>query len=213
MPAQRHDLDCHSLSIVVLHTARVVVRGQGTEYGLVIEGRVVVFFEFGTLSSMLIRLLTGILKRHTLSMHHNRLLWRGHLHLRGGRFHHWRWSRPNTRVHGRLRWQRLLRDVRWLSLRRLLLGLCRVDDIRVFGSIASCRIDRGLLGSSSTRTWTASDGVLCRVDLPGIVTQGAICLSLLLSPTKALEVLAGIPVSLCPCVYLHVHHVALLSKE
>lgn len=76
------------------------------------------------------------------------------------------------------------------NLVRLLLNLRRVDTLRLLRTIAGTAAN-GFPGPSTARAWAASDGIQGWVNLPGVVAQCTGRLSLLLSPTKALEMLAG----------------------
>lgn len=90
-------------------------------------------------------------------------------------------------------------QIQWLCLRWLLLlnlGLRRRGGTGTLGPLSIRRgtADR-LPGSSSSWAGPSSDGIQSRVDLPGVVPQGAVCLGLLLCSAETLEVLAGTGVS------------------
>lgn len=189
----------------MVHTWAGVSR-QRAEDSFVVEGRIVVLFEFGSLSSMLIRLLTCTLERHTLWMQDHGLLRRRRrrrlrdLRLGLGRrsIHHGGRCRADSGIHRRLRLQRMF-QIQWLCLRLLLLlnlGLRRRGGTGALGplSIRRCTANR-LPGPASSWTRPSSDGIQGRVDLTGVVTHGAICLSLLLCSAETLEVLASTDVS------------------
>lgn len=95
---------------VVVINAWAGVSCQGAQDGFIVQSRVVVLFELGTLSSMLIRLLTYALEGHALWLQYHglrrlgRLLRRrdrGLCLCRGG-IHHGGWCRANAGVHRRL---------------------------------------------------------------------------------------------------------------
>lgn len=193
------------LWVVVVH-AWAGVRCQGAQDGFVVEGRIVVLFELGTLCSMLIRLLARTLERNTLWLQDHRLrlrrLWRLRdrglslcrrgIHHRGGR-------RANARIHRRL-WLHGLFQIQWLCLWWLLLLLNLRLRRRGAGTVRPLgirsRTANRLPGPSPSRTRPSSDGIQGRVDFPGVVTQCAVSFSLLLCSAETLEVLAKADVNL-----------------
>ena len=176
----------------MLNRTGLGVSRQGAQDGLVIEGRIMIFFEFGTLSSMLIRFFTRTLERHTLCLHvHVLLLLRRSSNLRRRSIHHGSWCRSNIGVHGRLRLHGLLELVR-LGLRRLLLLVLRLARA---GTLSFLTTGGGFPRSSPPGAWPTSNRIQGRVDFPGILAQGAVRLGLLLGPPQALEVLAGSNIS------------------
>lgn len=188
----------------MVHTWAGVSR-QRAQDSFVVEGRIVVFFEFRTLSSMLIRLLTLTLERHTLWLQDHGLRRRRLRRLRdlglvlcGSSIHHGGWCRANSGIHRRLGLHRLF-QIQWLCLRWLLLLNVGLRRRRGTGALGPLSIRRGtangLPGPSSSRARPSGDGIQGRVNLPGVVTQGAICLSFLLCSAEALEVLASTSVS------------------
>lgn len=181
------------------------VSRQRAEDSFVVEGRIVVLFEFGTLSSMLIRLFTCTLERHTLWLQDHGLRLRRRRRLRDLRLglgrrsiHHGGRCRANSGIHRRLRLKRMF-QIQWLCLRWLLLQNLGLRRRGGAGALGPLSIRRGtanrLPGPSSSWTRPSSDGIQGRVDLPGVVTHGAICLSLLLCSAETLEVLAGTGIS------------------